>query len=231
MKSIRIHLRLLSILALLICACLDGNNTSITTNANTKNKIPEMVRPQLSAKRTYALGSDIEVNVRFPASDWDLVRRQKKALGENGFWPWHVRINGEYYRLDGGASPLFPPTNSHLERTSHLQLNTGKELLDSFEWTPAEYRVAYVFKDITVCLSLAPKQEVHLDEWASNEVVFRTIKSAEQSAGADEACPSRKLISGKRTHEKSATKNSPSQFLVLNHVNPGRKHSNRNANH
>jgi hypothetical protein len=187
MKSSRTYLRMLPILALLICACSDERNTSTNPNANDEKQIPEMVRPRLSAAATYVQGSDIEVSVRFPASDWDLVRRQKEAFDRNGFWPWHVKINGEYYRLDGGASPLFPPTDSHTERTSHLQLNSGKKLLDSFEWTPGEYRVAYVFKEIIVCHPLASKEERSLDEWASNEVVFRIIASAEQTAGADRA--------------------------------------------
>jgi hypothetical protein len=175
MKLIKRYCRIIPVLTLLICSCSKNDK-----------QIPKMVRPKLSAQATYAQGSDIEVSVRFPASDWDLVKRQKEALHSDDFWPWHVRINGEYYRLDSGASPLFPPTNSH-ERTSHLQLNTGKELYDSFEWAPGEYRVAYVFKDIIVCHPLAPQEERSLNEWSSNEVVFRIVPSPEQPAGADAA--------------------------------------------
>jgi hypothetical protein len=55
-------------------------------------------------------------------------------------------------------------------------------LLDTFDWKPGEYKVAYVFKDITVCHPLAPDQEVYLDELASNEVVFQVIEETEQVA-------------------------------------------------
>jgi len=181
MKLIKRYCGIIPVLTLLICACSDNESDC----SNNEKQIPEMVRPKLSAQATYALGSDIEVSVRFLSSDWDLVKRQKEAYHSDDFWPWHVRINGEYYRLDSGALPLFPPT-SH-ERTSHLRLNTGKELYDSFEWAPGEYRVAYVFQDIIVCHPLAPQEERSLDEWSSNEVEFRIVADPEQPAGADAA--------------------------------------------
>jgi hypothetical protein len=166
----------LMILTLLIGGCSDKGDTSSNQGEMDAGQVPEMVRPQLSAKQSYIQGEDIQVSVRFPASDWKLIERQNEELNSNGFWPWHIRIDGEYYRLDGGTSPLFPPTKSNTERTSHLQLNPGKELLDDFDWKPGEYHVAYAFRGIAVCHPNAPDQETHLDEWASNEVVFQVIE-------------------------------------------------------
>ncbi len=187
MKSSSVALCILAVLALLICGCSDESTTSTNRSTNDGKQIPEMVRPELSAQTTYVKGSDIEVSVRLAASDWNLVKRQRETLQSDGVWPWQVRINGAYYRLDGGASPPFPPIDSHTVHTSVLRLNTGKELLDPFEWTPGEYRVAYVLKDIIVSHPLAPEEERSIKEWASNEVVFRIVESAEQSGGADKA--------------------------------------------
>ena len=183
----------LMILTLLIGGCSEKGVTSSKQSKMDAGQVPEMVRPQLSAKKSYIQGEDIQVSVRFPASDWKLIERQKHMLNGNGFWPWHIRIDGEYYRLDGGASPLFPPTTSNTERTSHLQLNMGKGLLDHFEWKPGEYHVAYVFRGITMCHPHAPDQEVHLDEWASNEVVFQVIEETEQVASGHAAA--RRIVS------------------------------------
>ena len=166
-------------LIVLTCSC---SQNDVQGRAANNVRPPALPRPELFADPSYAQGSDIQVKVRFPASDWDLVTPQKEALDVESFWPWHVRINGSYFRLDGGAVPLFPLVDSCTERASHLQLNSGKELLDPFEWTPGEYRVAYVLRNITVCHQSVPDEERTLDEWASNEVIFRVTVTAEQAA-------------------------------------------------
>ena len=136
-----------------------------------------MVRPVLSAKAVYDVEADIDISVTFPASDWNCIDQQEESVSGGAFWPWHLRINGKYFRLDGGAMPLFPPTDSPVtEQTRNYTLNNSKSFAypDSrILWEPGEYNVAYVLRDITVCHPLAPEQDVHLDEWASNEVTFR----------------------------------------------------------
>jgi hypothetical protein len=174
MRTIRYTYFLLPLMSLWGCSCSDEGQ---------RISVPEMVRPVLSAEAAYDMDADIDITVTFPASDWNCIAQHQESVEGDTFGPWHLRINGRYLRLDGGAMPLFPPTDSPvIEQTRDYTLNNNNSFAypdSQFQWEPGEYKVAYAFRDITVCHPMAPEQEVHLDEWLSNEVTFQVIKKTE----------------------------------------------------
>jgi len=122
--------------------------------------------PSLVAEHEYKTGEEIIVTIKWPATEWKLVERQKGAFRSDDFWPFYIRINGEDYKLRSGLSPF-----SGL--ISKETLSDG--LFEKFTWTQGEYRVSYVLKGINIYHPKDPENERRLEEWQSNEVIIRVV--------------------------------------------------------
>ncbi len=123
------------------------------------------VRPQVTAKRTYDVGEKIVLGLKWPASKWHLAEDQKGSFSRDGFWPFHVRINGREFQIRAGLAPF-----SGLASDWSLS-----NLFEDFEWLPGEYRVTYVLKGCRITHPASPESERELDEWTSNTVVFKVV--------------------------------------------------------
>jgi len=130
----------------------------------TATTIPGPVMPNLTAEKTYRVGEEIVLRLEWPASDWRLNDAQRDRIGTDDFWPFHVRINGRELPIRSGLSPF---SGLASDRT------LSDDLHEDLDWQPGEYRIAYVLKDLKITHPGPPQTERQLDEWRSNEVVFR----------------------------------------------------------
>jgi len=172
----------------LLCSCSD-NSREVPSQQEGNATLPGLVRPVLSGMNAYEGGADIKVRVIYPASDWQIDNSLQKEIESGDRKPWYVRVNGRDFRLDriSRYSQWFPPASSMITEISRelvLNRDSSDPLL---KWKPGAYRVALVFKDITVYHPAEPERRNHYDEWVSNEIDFQIVNPSEQKAGADRA--------------------------------------------
>ena len=173
---------------LLLCSCSDSGRR-VPSQLDSHAPLPELVRPVLSGQSVYELGADITIRVVYPASDWRIDDDLQKEIEAGSRKPWHIRVNGRTFRLDriSRYSQWFPPASSMITEISR-EFVINRDCSDqSLEWPPGEYRVAFLFKDITVQHPSDPEQKIHHGEWTSNEISFQIVERSEQPAGTDEA--------------------------------------------
>jgi hypothetical protein len=178
----------ISCTVLLFCSCSD-NSQQAEPQKSSRATLSEMARPVLSGRNVYDLGTDIELRVTYPASDWQIVETLQKEIESGDRKPWHIRVNGRDFRLDhiSPYSQWFPPASSLMTEISRELVLNRDSSDQSLQWKSGAYRVAFVFKDITVFHPAESEQQIHYDEWVSNEISFQIANRSEQTAGPDEA--------------------------------------------
>ena len=176
----------------LLCSCSD-NSREVPSQQEGNASLPGLVRPVLSGMNAYERGADIKVRVIYPASDWQIEGDLQKAIEAGDRKPWHIRVNSKDFCLDRMSrySQWFPPEKSMITQISRELVLNRDSSDQSLEWKPGEYRVAFVFKDITVCHAADPEQQIHYEEWASNEISFQIVNRSEENAPADAKRPRR----------------------------------------
>lgn len=164
----------------LLCSCSD-NSQQAPPQERSKATFLDMVHPVLSGKSVYELGADIEVRVTYPASDWELDGDLQKMIEAGDRKPWHIRVNSKDFCLDriSRYSQWFPPERSMITQISREFVINRDSSDRSLEWKPGEYKVAFVFKDITVRHPADPEQKIYHDEWSSNEISFQIVDRSE----------------------------------------------------